>query len=49
MYCFCTAGMPIRAILAISEDVVSAMGEPLQQLFFQYLWQYVRIPVDVGR
>jgi len=25
------------------------MGEPLQQLYFQYLWQYVRIPVDVGR
>ena len=22
MYCFCTARMPIRAILAISEDVV---------------------------
>ncbi len=24
MYCFCTAEMPIRAILAISEDVVGA-------------------------
>jgi hypothetical protein len=31
--------MPIRAILAISEEVISAMGEPLQLLFFQYLWQ----------
>jgi hypothetical protein len=39
MYCFCTAGMPIRAILAISEDVIRAMREPLQLLFFQYLWQ----------
>jgi hypothetical protein len=29
MYCFCTAGMPIRAILAISEDVICAMGESL--------------------
>jgi hypothetical protein len=27
MYCFCTAGMPIRAILAISEDVVSGKDE----------------------
>ncbi len=27
MYCFCTAGMPIRAILAISEDVVGAKVE----------------------
>jgi hypothetical protein len=27
MYRFCTAGMPIRAILAISEDVVSGKGE----------------------
>lgn len=37
MYCFCTAGMPIRAILAISEDVVSGRGEVTQPLLFQYL------------
>jgi hypothetical protein len=37
MYCFCTAGMPIRAILAISEDVISATGEPLQLLIFPVL------------
>jgi hypothetical protein len=34
MYCFCTAGLPIRVVLAISEDVISAVGEPLQLLFF---------------
>ena len=34
MYCFCTAEMPNRAILAISEDVISAMGESLQLLIF---------------
>jgi hypothetical protein len=39
MYCFCTAGMPIREILAISEDVIGASVEPLQLLFFHYLWQ----------
>ena len=27
MYCFCTADLPIRAILAISEDVITAMGK----------------------
>jgi transposase len=27
MYCFCTADVPIRAILAISEDVVGGKGE----------------------
>jgi integrase len=37
MYCFCTAEMPIRAFLAISEDVISAMGEPLQLLIFPVL------------
>jgi hypothetical protein len=37
MYCFCTAGLPIRAILAISEEVISAMGEPLQLLIFPVL------------
>jgi hypothetical protein len=34
MYCFCTAGTPSRAILAISEDVISAMGELQQLLIF---------------
>jgi hypothetical protein len=34
MYRFCTAWVPIRAIPAISEDVVSAKEEPLQLLFF---------------
>jgi hypothetical protein len=29
MYWFCTAGMPICAIPAISEDVISAMEELL--------------------
>jgi hypothetical protein len=37
MYCLCTAEMPIRAFLAISEDVISAMGEPLQLLIFPVL------------
>ena len=32
MYFFCTAGMPICAVCAIPEDVISAMGEPLQLL-----------------
>jgi len=27
MYCFCAAGMPIPAILAISEDVIGARGK----------------------
>jgi hypothetical protein len=35
MYCFCTAKLPIRAIPAISEDVIGAEGEPRQLLFFQ--------------
>ncbi len=30
MYCFCTAEMPIRAILAISEDVTIPIEEPPQ-------------------
>jgi hypothetical protein len=34
MDCFCTAGMLIRAIQAISEDVISAMGNSPQPLFF---------------
>jgi hypothetical protein len=37
MYCFCTAGMPIRAILAISEDVIIATGESLWLLIFPVL------------
>jgi hypothetical protein len=37
MYCFCTAEMPIRAILANSEDVTSAKGKPLQLLIFPVL------------
>ena len=39
MYCFCTAEMPIRTILAISEDVISAKGNHCSSCFFQYLWQ----------
>lgn len=35
MYCLCTASLPIRAIPAISEDVIGAKGEPEQLLFFQ--------------
>ena len=34
MCCFCTAGLPIRAILAISEDVVSCKGEVTKPLLF---------------
>lgn len=34
MCCFCTSGLPIRAIIAISEDAISAMGGPLQLLLF---------------
>ncbi len=34
MYRFCTAEMPIRAILAISEVVISGKVEQLQPLFF---------------
>ena len=34
MYCPCTAGMSIRAILAISEDLISATREPLRLVIF---------------
>jgi hypothetical protein len=37
MYRFCTAEMPIDAILAISEDVISVKGEPLRLLIFPVL------------
>jgi hypothetical protein len=43
MYRFCTAKMPIRAILAISEYVISAKGESLQLLIFPVL-----VPNDGG-
>ncbi len=37
MYRFCTAEMAIRAIPAISEEVIGAMGESLHLLIFPVL------------
>jgi len=37
MYRFCTAALPIRAIFAISENVIGAMEESPQLLIFPVL------------
>jgi hypothetical protein len=39
MYCFCTARLPIRAIPAISEDVIGAERNQRGSCFSKYLWQ----------